>query len=91
MANWLLFYDAENKPLVIGPTHLLVFEPEIIYEDGRPYALIAEQIYPTREAYEYHRSFWRIGRLGLFRAAFDICDGEESPWPEFDSVKPSEL
>jgi hypothetical protein len=91
MANWLLFYDAEDKPLVIGPAHHLVLEHDTIHEDDAPYHVIAEQIFSTDEAYEHHRPLWRIGRLGVFRPAFDICDGEESPWPEFTSVKPSEL
>jgi hypothetical protein len=94
MANWLLFYDEASKPLVVGPTHHLVFEDNTIHEDNAPYHLIAELIFPTQEAYEYHRPCWRIGKLGVFRPAFDVCDspdGAQSPWPEFESVKPSEL
>ena len=91
MANWLLFYDEADKPLVVGPTHHLVFEDNTIYEDNAPYHLIAKQIFPTQEDYELHRPLWRIGKRGVFRLGFDICDGEESPWPEFTSVKPLEL
>jgi galactose mutarotase-like enzyme len=91
MANWLLFYNEADKPLVIGPTHHLVFNNDTIREDDSPHLKIAEQTFLTNDAREYHRPLWRIGKLGYFRHTFDICDGEESPWPEFDSVKPSEL